>query len=364
MATNSSTSQRRNVTPFVNPCTTSGEEVADDDGTAPLSSSYSELKWPSEHFPLDRPTSPSTSITPSNSRDEEYTFANLPPVLEPEKTALLIVDVQPEYWSQCDAVRQDFPTFPERMAATIATARAAGVARILWVRADYRYSHSPWLKQFARIHGKNKKNFRTEVPCENLENPSEFDWEPFATPNVHSPHEIILPKTSWSSTSNTRLMEILETSNIDTVLVCGLITSVCVQHSAFGVFEAGYRTLLVHDACADRGRARHDAALALYADYMYTTVSSTDLPQLWSPVTSTTRHAVSNTAVSVNNPRGMEKEEEAKTTMTTVTSFTSLASQDVTVTSNSNSPEEEDEGITDSCSETEEYSRPIDTRVP
>ena len=43
----------------------------------------------------------------------------------------------------------------------------------------------------------------------------------------------------------------------------------CVQHSAFGVFEAGYRTILVTDACADRGRERHEAALALYGDYMY-----------------------------------------------------------------------------------------------
>jgi hypothetical protein len=52
-------------------------------------------------------------------------------------------------------------------------------------------------------------------------------------------------------------------------LVCGLITSVCVQHSAFGIFEAGFRTILVTDACADRGKPRHDAALALYGDYMY-----------------------------------------------------------------------------------------------
>ena len=51
-------------------------------------------------------------------------------------------------------------------------------------------------------------------------------------------------------------MDILRVSGIDTVLVCGLITSVCVQHSAFGVFEAGYRTLLVEDACGDRGMGR------------------------------------------------------------------------------------------------------------
>ena len=81
---------------------------------------------------------------------------------------------------------------------------------------------------------------------------------------------MIITKTSWSSTSgNTGLLDTLQQDGIDTVLVCGLITSVCVQHSAFGVFEAGYRTILVTDACADRGRERHEAALALYGDYMY-----------------------------------------------------------------------------------------------
>jgi maleamate amidohydrolase len=89
--------------------------------------------------------------------------------------------------------------------------------------------------------------------------------------------ESIIAKSSWSSTSNTALMDILRVSGIDTILVCGLITSVCVQHSAFGVFEAGYRTLLVEDSCGDRGRARHDAALALYGGYMYELISSTEL---------------------------------------------------------------------------------------
>lgn len=92
-------------------------------------------------------------------------------------------------------------------------------------------------------------------------------WEDFATP-VEG--ELVLAKTSWSSTSGgTGLLDILENDGIESVVVCGLITSVCVQHSAFGVFEAGYRTILVMDACADRGLERHEAALALYGDYMY-----------------------------------------------------------------------------------------------
>merc|ERR550539_165352 len=72
-------------------------------------------------------------------------------------------------------------------------------------------------------------------------------------------------------------MDVLRVSGIENVLVCGLITSVCVQHSAFSVFEAGYRTLLVEDACGDRGMARHKAALALYGNYMYEITTSSTL---------------------------------------------------------------------------------------
>ena len=89
--------------------------------------------------------------------------------------------------------------------------------------------------------------------------------------------DIILPKTSWSSSSNPKLMQWLRGAGIESVLVCGLITSVCVQHSAFSIFEAGFRTLLVTDACGDRGQARHDAALALYGGYMYELVTADDL---------------------------------------------------------------------------------------
>lgn len=185
------------------------------------------------------------------------------PPLDASRTALLIVDVQPEYWSQCPAVRQDFPEFPSHLSSLIETCRNRR-AKIIWVRADYRFSHSPWLMQFARLH-------HGKIPSEVESSPHTAQWEDFATPQGG---EFVIPKTSWSSTSHTNLIELLQQSGIDTVLVCGLITSVCVQHSAFGIFEAGHRTILVKDACADRGRARHDAALALYGDYMYELVTT------------------------------------------------------------------------------------------
>ena len=214
-----------------------------------------------------------TASSPTGTMDattttDDYFASHKPSPLPAETTALLIVDVQPEYWTNCPAVRKDFSEFPQRLAKTIDICRRRR-AKIIWVRADYRYSHSPWLLQFERIRGPRNLG---EVPCD--PNSPEFVWEDFATPMGG---EVIIAKSSWSSTSNTALMDILRVAGIETVLVCGLITSVCVQHSAFGIFEAGYRTLLVTDACADRGKARHEAALALYGDYMYELVTSEDL---------------------------------------------------------------------------------------
>ena len=113
---------------------------------------------------------------------------------------------------------------------------------------------------------------KSEIPCD--PGSDGFAWEEFATPEED---EVIIAKKSWNSASDTALMDVLKEAQIENVLVCGLITSVCVQHSAFSVFEAGYRTLLVEDSCGDRGMARHEAALALYGNYMYEISSSKEL---------------------------------------------------------------------------------------
>eukprot|EP00980_Cylindrotheca_fusiformis_P029264 scaffold22779_cov137-Cylindrotheca_fusiformis.AAC.6 len=191
----------------------------------------------------------------SNFDGSKMTNASEPLPLDASRTALLIVDVQPEYWSECPAVRKDFDHFPSKISSLIGNCRTQG-AKCIWVRADYAYDRSPWLQQFSRLH-------QGRIPPVVKPNSK---WESFAEP---SEGELIITKNSWSSTTHTGLVDTLNRAGIDTVLVCGLITSVCVQHSAFGVFEAGFRTILVTDACADRGKARHEAALALYGDYMY-----------------------------------------------------------------------------------------------
>ena len=190
-------------------------------------------------------------------------------LLDSETTALVVVDVQPEYWRNCPEVRKDFPDFPLNIARTIRICRERGI-KIIWVRVDYRYEVSPWLHQFERLRGIPNAG---EIPCESM-SVDQLEWEEFARPIAN---EVVIVKHSFSSTSNTALLDILKASSIRTVLVCGLITSICVHHSAFGIFEAGYHTCIIEDACADRGRQRHDATIQLYGGYMYDIIDSDDL---------------------------------------------------------------------------------------
>ena len=134
---------------------------------------YEELKWGK-----DKPLFyPEDVISPVEADVDTEDPPRLP--ITGGSTALLIVDVQPEYWSACPAVRKDFPNFEENLARTIAIARKQR-AKIIWVRADYRKQHSPWLAQFERLSRGKRPDTQFELPCE--PDSVEFAWEDFATP--------------------------------------------------------------------------------------------------------------------------------------------------------------------------------------
>merc|ERR1712096_87937 len=94
-------------------------------------------------------------------------------------------------------------------------------------------------------------------------------WEEFASPNER---EFVTVKRTFSAT--TAIIAELRRKSIETVYVCGLITSICVHHSAMGLVEAGFKVILVGDCCADRGKERHEMSIKLYGNYLYKTVNS------------------------------------------------------------------------------------------
>ncbi len=249
--------------------------------------------------------------------DAEYTPAR--PALVAKSTALLIVDVQDNNWTESSNLKRDFPSFPENLQRTISHCRKTNT-KVIWLVPENKKNMQSF--QLSLLEGKSRK--RRKVCQQEAKQPAMFP-----TPRMG---DFVVAKEGISGTTSTRLLKVLKEHDIDTVLVCGLWTSVSVQHTAFGVFERGLRTLLVHDACADWTKARHEAAISLYGNYMYELVESSDLeptqtssiwhssPSLPSVVSETEMANKAEDSVEENTS---EESSIATTTKVSSTSFTS-----------------------------------------
>jgi maleamate amidohydrolase len=76
------------------------------------------------------------------------------------------------------------------------------------------------------------------------------------------PGEAVVAKQHASSFAGTSLAATLRTRGVDTVVVAGVSTSGCVRATATDASAAGFRPIVVADACADRSPALHEQNLA------------------------------------------------------------------------------------------------------
>ncbi|MEJ2889401.1 isochorismatase family protein [Actinomycetospora aeridis] len=74
--------------------------------------------------------------------------------------------------------------------------------------------------------------------------------------------EPVVVKQHASSFAGTSLAGTLRARGVDTVVVAGVSTSGCVRATATDALAAGFRPIVVRDACADRTVALHDQNLA------------------------------------------------------------------------------------------------------
>ena len=183
----------------------------------------------------------------------------------------MLVDLQPVYWSECAAVQEAFPQLPANVAGLLTAARSAG-SEVIHVRAAYTREQCPWLPHFERLNPGRKQY---EVFPEAI--------EPWAAP---LPGETIVDKDTFGAFVHAPdLAPSMRARGVHTVVMAGLITSVCVQHTVFGAFNAGFRVAVAHDACGDRSMERHKAAIRLYGGYMYEVVATKDVVERTRKVT-------------------------------------------------------------------------------
>ena len=75
--------------------------------------------------------------------------------------------------------------------------------------------------------------------------------------------EIVIDKPGYSAFSHTTLQQVLTKRGIETLIITGVTTEVCVSSTLRTAVDLGYRCITVSDACASGDPALHKAALAM-----------------------------------------------------------------------------------------------------
>jgi ureidoacrylate peracid hydrolase len=95
------------------------------------------------------------------------------------------------------------------------------------------------------------------------------------------PSEIIVNKHRYSAFINTRLDTVLRTLRIETLVMTGVSTNVCVESTARHGFMLDYNIALVSDACASTSRAAHDMTLENIDGFFGSVVNTNELINVW-----------------------------------------------------------------------------------
>jgi nicotinamidase-related amidase len=75
--------------------------------------------------------------------------------------------------------------------------------------------------------------------------------------------EVVIDKPGYSAFEHTVLAQVLTTRNIDTLILTGITTEVCVSSTLRAAVDRGYRCFTVADACASSDAQLHEAALRM-----------------------------------------------------------------------------------------------------
>jgi ureidoacrylate peracid hydrolase len=95
------------------------------------------------------------------------------------------------------------------------------------------------------------------------------------------PGDFIVDKNRYSAFYGTRLEPILTSLRIDTLVICGVTTNMCVETTARDAMQRDYRTFIVRDAAGELDPQRHEGALATLGFGFGRVVEAADVVGAW-----------------------------------------------------------------------------------
>jgi ureidoacrylate peracid hydrolase len=183
-----------------------------------------------------------------------------PIAFDASRTALIVVDMQNGYCSpggyfsklgvDLAPTQQVIPAIAELTRVT----RDAGV-QVVWLQNgwDAEQKEAGGLGSVNQLKGNSLKLMRQKPELHGqLLTKGGWDYELVKelTPDAR---DIVIPKPRYSGFTGTQLDSILRSRRIDTVLVCGTATNVCVESTIRDAYFKEYYPVLVRDACYQAG---------------------------------------------------------------------------------------------------------------
>jgi ureidoacrylate peracid hydrolase len=221
--------------------------------------------------------------------------------IDPASTALVVIDVQNDFAVPqvvCGAVGDDVsPVAPmiDRVKSLIAAARQADLF-IIFVRAIYdEVVLSPALaEQYLRRGYPNGICLTGSRGAELVEGIGPRD----------APNEIVVTKHRYSAFWGSSIDLFLRTNGIQTLVLTGIATEVCVESTARDAFFRDYNIVVPADCVGSYSEERQKASLAVLARSFGIVTSSTELTAVWKKLG--------------NGPRNWHPDRRAQRELTTI----------------------------------------------
>jgi ureidoacrylate peracid hydrolase len=194
---------------------------------------------------------------------------------------LLTVDVQNDYCHEQGALAKGGADVRElqRAARYIETllecARSVGIPRThVRTEHDACYDDAAWLKRGTSGHTLDVQQFPIA---------RQGSWGSEFYRIRPRPDELVIVKHRFSAFAYTDLELVLRTSRIDTVVLCGVTTNVCVNITGIDALMRGFYPVIVREAVAAPTAAEHVSALETFTQYFGKVIDLAAIQKAWNP---------------------------------------------------------------------------------
>jgi ureidoacrylate peracid hydrolase len=193
---------------------------------------------------------------------------------DPRVAGLLVVDVQNDFCSSegsCARRGEDVSAaqaMVPRLADLLEEARAVSLP-IVFIKTE----HSEWTDTPPWLYRKSQQ--KEPNTCR------QGTWGAEFYGIAPLPSERVVIKHRYSAFINTDLNTVLKAKGIESVLVTGVATNVCVETTARDAYMYDYYVTLVEDCSAAYSEAMHKSTVKNISDHFGLVVASNEIIALW-----------------------------------------------------------------------------------